>query len=147
MAQGVFHNYPQVCPDKINWIVKSLDWLQFYDIITKAVMSQQAWILMPYSIYAVVDWHFHLSTTMHPKLSYPLAMIEVQYFAARITKLIWSKRVQLRFREGARYTFAIVDSTVSYLSLLLVGFVGAITIMGIPPSPSRARKSDLSSGN
>lgn len=77
LVQGVFHNYPEVCPDKINWIVKSLDWLQFYDVITKAVMSQQAWILMPYSLYAVVDCHFHLSTTMYPKLSYPLAMIEV----------------------------------------------------------------------
>lgn len=76
--QGIYHNYPEICRDKIWSVVKSLEWFEMYDEIHTLVMERQTWMLMPYTMSAFVAWHLYLSGTQVPKVSYPSAALEVR---------------------------------------------------------------------
>lgn len=69
--QGVFHNYPNVCKDKIIPVSEALDWFSFYDHVNTLVMERQSWILLPYTTSAFVCWHLNLSNTQDPWLDFP----------------------------------------------------------------------------
>lgn len=77
LAQGIFHNYPEVCDRKLDNIPMSLEWFQFYDLITSLVMHKQIWSLMPYTNYGFIAWHLHFARTQKIKLSYPTVINEV----------------------------------------------------------------------
>lgn len=77
MAQGIFHNYPEVCDRKLDNVPISLEWFQFYDLVTSIVTHKQIWSLMPYTNYGFIAWHLHLAQTQKMKFSYPTIINEV----------------------------------------------------------------------
>lgn len=77
LAQGIFHNYPEICDRKLDNVSVSLEWFQFYDLITSLVTHKQVWSLMPYTNYGFIAWHLHLARTQKVKLSYPTIINEV----------------------------------------------------------------------
>lgn len=77
MLQGIFHNYPEINPERFEKIPTSLKWFQFFDKISLIVEKQQAWSLMPYTNYAYVAWHLNFAKIRNPKVSYPSVVYEV----------------------------------------------------------------------
>lgn len=77
LAQGIFHNYPEICDKKLDNVSASLEWFQFYDLITSLIAHKQVWSLMPYTNYGFIAWHLHLARTQKMKLSYPTIINEV----------------------------------------------------------------------
>lgn len=77
LAQGIFHNYPEVCDKKLGNISTSLEWFQFYDLITSLVIRKQIWSLMPYTNYGFIAWHLNLARPQKVKLSFPTIINEV----------------------------------------------------------------------
>ena len=77
LAQGVFHNYPTICKEKLEPVARSLEWFQFFDEVIRLVSARQVWTIMPYTNYAFVIWHFDLASSQNPILSYPMAAFEV----------------------------------------------------------------------
>ncbi|XP_058807276.1 chromosome transmission fidelity protein 18 homolog isoform X2 [Phymastichus coffea] len=77
LMQGIFHNYPEICKDRIVLVSESLEWFEFYDQVNALVMERQTWMLMPYTMSAFVAWHLYLSGTQVPKISFPSAALEV----------------------------------------------------------------------
>ncbi|XP_043280438.1 chromosome transmission fidelity protein 18 homolog [Venturia canescens] len=76
-AQGVFHNYPEVCVPNMNKISETLQWYEFYDEITNLVLKRQDWRVMPYANYAFVAFHFGFANNQQfVKLNYPYAPTE-----------------------------------------------------------------------
>ncbi|XP_034178383.2 chromosome transmission fidelity protein 18 homolog [Osmia lignaria lignaria] len=78
LAQGIFHNYPEVCNEKLNYISTCLQWFQFYDEICSSVGHLQNWSIMPYTNYAFVTWHLYFSKARTVRLSYPSIVYEAQ---------------------------------------------------------------------
>lgn len=79
MAQGVFHNYPEVCLPNMIKISDTLEWYEIYDEITTLVMARQDWRVMPYANYAFVAFHFGFANSQQfVKLTYPYAPAEVR---------------------------------------------------------------------
>ncbi|KAL7301054.1 hypothetical protein TKK_0006326 [Trichogramma kaykai] len=77
LAQGIFHNYPNNCRTKLSTVSKSLDWFEYYDIMNRAVMEHQSWMLMPYTNFAFIAWHLGLASPQMPKISFPSTTFEV----------------------------------------------------------------------
>lgn len=77
LSQGMFHNYPTICKEKMDLVARSLEWFEFFDEITKTVAARQVWTVMPYTNYAFVIWHFDLASQQNCKLSYPTTVTEV----------------------------------------------------------------------
>lgn len=94
LARGVFHNYPEIVfrDEGMESVAKSLDWFRIYDELNHAVMSQQAWNLMPYSNYAFVAWHFSFAGIENPKLTYPTNENEVNQKVARTNAILGMTR-------------------------------------------------------
>ncbi|XP_001603491.2 chromosome transmission fidelity protein 18 homolog [Nasonia vitripennis] len=76
LAQGIFHNYPEICKDKMISISEALNWFEFYDTVNTLVMERQTWMLMPYTTSPFVAWHLYLAISQPPKISYPSAVFE-----------------------------------------------------------------------
>ncbi|KAK1128703.1 hypothetical protein K0M31_019855 [Melipona bicolor] len=83
LAQGIFHNYPEICSDKLNYIALCLKWFQFFDEILFLVGSLQTWSIMPYLNYAFVTWHLYFAKARNIKLSYPSIVYEMNQKHAR----------------------------------------------------------------
>ncbi|XP_078042301.1 chromosome transmission fidelity protein 18 homolog [Augochlora pura] len=77
LAQGVFHNYPEICSDKLNYVDECLQWFQFYDEIISLVANAQVWSVMPYTNYAFIVWHLYFAKSRSVKLSYPSVQYEM----------------------------------------------------------------------
>ncbi|KAF3427800.1 hypothetical protein E2986_02125 [Frieseomelitta varia] len=77
LAQGIFHNYPEICSDKMNYVALCLKWFQFFDEILFLVGSLQTWSVMPYLNYAFVFWHLYFAKARNIKLSYPSIVYEM----------------------------------------------------------------------
>ncbi|XP_076761142.1 chromosome transmission fidelity protein 18 homolog [Xylocopa sonorina] len=77
LALGIFHNYPEICDDKLNYVTVCLEWFEFFDEILTAIASSQIWSIMPYINYAFVTWHLYFARTRNVKLSYPSILYEV----------------------------------------------------------------------
>ncbi|XP_054012649.1 chromosome transmission fidelity protein 18 homolog [Hylaeus anthracinus] len=78
LAQGIFHNYPEICNEKLNYIIFSLEWFQFFDEILSFVASFNVWSVMPYTNYAFIAWHLNFAKAKHAKLSYPTITFEIR---------------------------------------------------------------------
>ncbi|KAI4480419.1 hypothetical protein M0802_014239 [Mischocyttarus mexicanus] len=85
LAQGIFHNYPINCSDKLQNISVATEWFQFYDRISTSVLHNQTWSIMPYTNYAFLIWHLYLSTTKIPKLFFPVIIFETNQKIAKNT--------------------------------------------------------------
>ncbi|XP_072767686.1 chromosome transmission fidelity protein 18 homolog [Anoplolepis gracilipes] len=92
LAQGIFHNYPEVCDKKLGNVSTSLEWFQFYDLVTSLVIHKQVWSLMPYTNYGFIAWHLHLARTQKVKLSYPTITNEVIQKSAKNTGILTAIR-------------------------------------------------------
>lgn len=79
--QGIFHNYPEICSDKMNYVAICLQWFQFFDEILSLVAHLQVWSVMRYINHAFITWHLYFAKARSVKLSYPSVTYEV-----RITK-------------------------------------------------------------
>jgi len=77
LAQGIFHNYPEICDQKLDNVAMSLEWFQFYDLIMTLVTHKQIWLLMSYANYGFIAWHLYLARTYKIKLLYPTIINEV----------------------------------------------------------------------
>ncbi|KAL0100828.1 hypothetical protein PUN28_019304 [Cardiocondyla obscurior] len=77
LAQGIFHNYPEVCDQRLDNVPVSLEWFQFYDLITSFVTHKQVWSLMSYTNHGFIAWHLHLARAQKIKLSYPSVFNEI----------------------------------------------------------------------
>lgn len=102
LAQGIFHNYPEVCDRKLNNVSISLEWFQFYDLITSLVMHKQIWSLMPYTNYGFIAWHLHLARTQKTKLSYPAVFNEASITCQEkilIKRIFCQKFARISFLE------------------------------------------------
>ncbi|XP_017754396.1 PREDICTED: chromosome transmission fidelity protein 18 homolog [Eufriesea mexicana] len=77
LAQGIFHNYPEICSDKLNYVALCLQWFQFFDEILSFVATLQAWSVMSYLNYAFVTWHLYFAKARYVKLSYPSISYEM----------------------------------------------------------------------
>ncbi|XP_033340311.2 chromosome transmission fidelity protein 18 homolog isoform X1 [Megalopta genalis] len=78
LAQGVFHNYPEICCDKLNYVALCLQWFQFFDEIISLVANAQVWSVMPYTNYAFIMWHLYFAKSRSVKLSYPSVQYEMR---------------------------------------------------------------------
>ncbi|XP_043248448.1 chromosome transmission fidelity protein 18 homolog [Colletes gigas] len=78
LAQGIFHNYPEICNEKLNYIVMCLQWFQFFDEIVSFIAKFQTWSVMPYTNYAFITWHLYFAKARHVKLSYPTVPYEMR---------------------------------------------------------------------
>ncbi|XP_076171216.1 chromosome transmission fidelity protein 18 homolog isoform X2 [Ptiloglossa arizonensis] len=83
LAQGIFHNYPEICSEKLNYIVLCLQWFQFFDEILQFLLNFQVWSIMPYTNYAFIIWHLYFAKERHVKLSYPSVPYEMSQKQAR----------------------------------------------------------------
>ncbi|XP_031840583.1 chromosome transmission fidelity protein 18 homolog [Nomia melanderi] len=83
LAQGIFHNYPEVCCDKMNYIVLCLQWFQFFDEVLSLVANSQVWSVMPYTNYAFITWHLYFPNAKNIKLSYPSVPYEMHQKQAK----------------------------------------------------------------
>ncbi|XP_014610820.1 PREDICTED: chromosome transmission fidelity protein 18 homolog [Polistes canadensis] len=83
LVQGIFHNYPINCTEKLQNVSVATEWFQFYDEISTSVLHHQTWSIMPYTNYAFLIWHLYLSTTKIPKLFFPIIIFETNQ---KITK-------------------------------------------------------------
>ena len=90
LAQGIFHNYPEICSEKLNDVVQCLQWFQFFDEITSLIASLQVWSVMPYTNYAFITWHLNFAKPRSAKLSYPSISYEVNQKRARSTGILTS---------------------------------------------------------
>ena len=88
LAQGIFHNYPELCSEKLNHVVQCLQWFQFFDEITSLIASLQVWSVMPYTNYAFITWHLYFAKPTSTKLSYPSITYEVRQKHARSTGIL-----------------------------------------------------------
>ncbi|XP_051170661.1 chromosome transmission fidelity protein 18 homolog isoform X2 [Leptopilina boulardi] len=77
LCQGIFHNYPMICKEKLEPVARSLEWFEFFDEVTKMISARQIWTVMPYTNYAFVIWHFDLANQQNSKLSYPTTVNEM----------------------------------------------------------------------
>ncbi|KAG7211889.1 hypothetical protein KM043_011100 [Ampulex compressa] len=114
LVQGIFHNYPEVCNEKLKQICLSLEWFQFFDKVLSLVANQQVWSIMPYTNYAFVAWHLLLAKTRCPRLSYPSIVYEVNQKMARSIGAL--KIVQ---RACGRDSFTLSTDIATYLPDLL----------------------------
>lgn len=87
LVQGIFHNYPEVCDQKLDNIPTSLEWFQFYDLIMSLITHKQIWSLMSYTKYGFIAWHLHLARTQKMRLSYPTIINEVSQEKILIKKI------------------------------------------------------------
>lgn len=85
LAQGIFHNYPEICDRKLDNVSVSLEWFQFYDLVTSLVMHKQIWSLMPYTNHGFIAWHLQLARAQKAKLSYPTVVNEVRRNVSKYT--------------------------------------------------------------
>ncbi|XP_076287009.1 chromosome transmission fidelity protein 18 homolog isoform X2 [Lasioglossum baleicum] len=83
LAQGIFHNYPEICSDKLNHVSVCLQWFQFFDEIISLVASSQVWSVMPYTNYAFITWHLYFAKSRTVKLSYPSVSFEMHQKQAK----------------------------------------------------------------
>ncbi|CAK9798019.1 Chromosome transmission fidelity protein 18 homolog [Anthophora quadrimaculata] len=83
LAQGVFHNYPEICNEKMSYIVLCLQWFEFFDEIVSRIANLQTWSLMPYTNYSFVAWHLYFAKTRTVKLSYPSIFYELHQKQAK----------------------------------------------------------------
>ncbi|XP_076672404.1 chromosome transmission fidelity protein 18 homolog, partial [Andrena cerasifolii] len=88
LALGIFHNYPEICSEKLNHVVQCLQWFQFFDEITSLIARFQVWSVMPYTNYAFITWHLHFAKPIRAKLSYPSITYEVKQKHARSTGIL-----------------------------------------------------------
>ncbi|KAM0725880.1 Chromosome transmission fidelity protein 18-like protein [Formica fusca] len=114
LAQGIFHNYPEVCDKKIDNVSTSLEWFQFYDLVTSLVLHKQVWALMPYTNYGFIAWHLHLARTQKVKLSYPTIINEVIQKSAKNTGILTAIR-----RVCGRDAFTLITDIAGFLPDLL----------------------------
>ncbi|XP_012223290.1 chromosome transmission fidelity protein 18 homolog [Linepithema humile] len=114
LTQGIFHNYPEICDRKLDNVSISLEWFQFYDLITSLVMHKQIWSLMPYTNYGFIAWHLHLARTQRVKLSYPTVTSEVMQKSAKNTGILTAIR-----RVCGRDAFTLTMDIASFLPDLL----------------------------
>ncbi|XP_032677350.1 chromosome transmission fidelity protein 18 homolog isoform X2 [Odontomachus brunneus] len=114
LAQGIFHNYPEICDRKLDNMSTSLEWFQFYDLITSLVMHKQVWSLMPYTNYGFIAWHLHLARTQKVKLSYPTVFNEVTQRSAKNTGILTAIR-----KACGRDAFTLTMDVASFLPDLL----------------------------
>ncbi|EFN74480.1 Chromosome transmission fidelity protein 18-like protein [Camponotus floridanus] len=114
LAQGIFHNYPEICDRKLDNVSVSLEWFQFYDLITSLVTHKQVWSLMPYTNYGFVAWHLHLARTQKVKLSYPTIISEVIQKSAKNIGILTAVR-----RACGRDAFTLVTDIAGFLPALL----------------------------
>ncbi|CAL7936344.1 unnamed protein product [Xylocopa violacea] len=77
LALGIFHNYPEICGDKLNYVIVCLEWFQFFDEILSAIASFQIWSIMSYINYAFITWHLYFARARSVKLSYPSTLYEI----------------------------------------------------------------------
>ncbi|XP_015177515.1 PREDICTED: chromosome transmission fidelity protein 18 homolog [Polistes dominula] len=85
LVQGIFHNYPINCSEKLQNVSVATEWFQFYDGISTCVLHNQNWSIMPYINYAFLTWHLYLSTTKIPKLFFPIIIFETNQKIAKNT--------------------------------------------------------------
>ncbi|XP_006610723.1 chromosome transmission fidelity protein 18 homolog [Apis dorsata] len=83
LAQGIFHNYPEICNNKLYYIALCLQWFQFFDEILSLVANLQVWSVMPYLNYAFVTWHLYFAKSRNAKLFYPSILYEMNQKHAR----------------------------------------------------------------
>ncbi|XP_076649239.1 chromosome transmission fidelity protein 18 homolog [Halictus rubicundus] len=83
LAQGIFHNYPEICSDKLNNVSLCLQWFQFFDEILSLVAKSQVWSVMPYTNYAFISWHLYFAKSIAVKLSYPSVSFEMHQKQAK----------------------------------------------------------------
>ncbi|XP_012153108.2 chromosome transmission fidelity protein 18 homolog [Megachile rotundata] len=83
LAQGIFHNYPEICSEKLGYIAICLQWFQFFDEICSLVTHFQTWSVMPYTNYAFVTWHLYFAKARNARLSYPSIFYEVKQKEAK----------------------------------------------------------------
>ncbi|KAL6423197.1 hypothetical protein ACFW04_010103 [Cataglyphis niger] len=114
LAQGIFHNYPEVCDKKIDNVSMSLEWFQFYDLVTSLVTHKQVWSLMPYTNYGFIAWHLHLARIQKVKLSYPTIVTEVVQKLAKSTGILTAIR-----RVCGRDAFTLIMDIAGFLPDLL----------------------------
>ncbi|XP_047362161.1 chromosome transmission fidelity protein 18 homolog [Vespa velutina] len=88
LVNGIFHNYPTNCTEKILNISEAAEWFQFYDEISTSVLHNQSWSIMPYTNYAFLTWHLNLSTMQVPKLFYPVIVFETNQKIAKSTSIL-----------------------------------------------------------
>ncbi|XP_043467460.1 chromosome transmission fidelity protein 18 homolog isoform X2 [Leptopilina heterotoma] len=96
LCQGMFHNYPTICKEKMESVARSLEWFEFFDEITKTVAARQVWTVMPYTNYAFVIWHFDLASQQSSKLSYPLTVSEVNQKLTRNRAILTTSQKSCR---------------------------------------------------
>ncbi|KZC08339.1 Chromosome transmission fidelity protein 18 like protein [Dufourea novaeangliae] len=63
LAQGIFHNYPEIHTEKLVYIALCLQWFQFFDEVLSLIATRQVWSVMPYTNYAFVTWHLYFAKT------------------------------------------------------------------------------------
>ncbi|XP_011151397.1 chromosome transmission fidelity protein 18 homolog isoform X2 [Harpegnathos saltator] len=114
LAQGIFHNYPEVCDRKLDDVSTSLEWFQFYDLITSLVMHKQIWSLMPYTNYGFIAWHLHFARMQRVKLSYPTVFNEVNQRSAKNTGILTAIR-----KVCGRDTFTLTTDIAGFMPDLL----------------------------
>ncbi|XP_071574574.1 chromosome transmission fidelity protein 18 homolog isoform X2 [Temnothorax nylanderi] len=114
LAQGIFHNYPEICDRKLDNVPMSLEWFQFYDLITSLVTYKQIWSLMPYTNYGFIAWHLHLARTQKVKLSYPTVINEVIQKSSKNMGILTAIR-----RVCGRDVFTLTTDIASFLPDIL----------------------------
>ncbi|EZA52142.1 Chromosome transmission fidelity protein 18-like protein [Ooceraea biroi] len=114
LAQGIFHNYPEICDRRLDNVSASLEWFQFYDLITSLVMHKQIWSLMPYTNFGFIAWHLHLARAQKAKLSYPTVVSEVTQRSAKNTGIVTAIR-----RVCGRDAFTLTTDIAGFLPDLL----------------------------
>ncbi|KAK2577163.1 hypothetical protein KPH14_003320 [Odynerus spinipes] len=88
LVQGIFHNYPENCIEKIQNVSTAMEWFQFYDQLSTTVLHLQAWSLMPYTNYTFLTCHLNLATMQIPRLSYPVITYEINQKIGKSTNIL-----------------------------------------------------------
>lgn len=105
VVQGIFHNYPENCIEKIQNVSVAMEWFQFYDQLSTTILHLQAWSVMPYTNYIFLTCHLNLSTMQIPKLSYPVIMYEINQKITNSTNIL----ATIRRTCGIDNTTLIID--------------------------------------